>query len=143
MADFAEVLAAVDVAMEWNTLADYLRTTESAARDVVDGDSFAGAVLELLQRTGYWEGTCQQLLNRLVSDTAPRGWPETARAIAARLKRLSPALRAAGVEVDRREERSRDGAIYRLQLTQGARCLDCGKALPLKATDNGTRLHDR
>lgn len=141
MADFAEVLAAIDTAMQWTTLPDYLKATESAARDVVDGDSFAGAVVEFVQRQGYWEGTCLQLLNRLATDTPPRSWPETARAIAARLKRLSPALRASAVEVERREERSRDGALYRLQLIGGRPCDACHRPLPSRAAAANTTVH--
>lgn len=141
MADFAEVLAALDAATGWDTLGDYLTATRSAARDVVDGDSFAAAVVKLVHGLGYWEGTCLQLLTKLTTDGTPKGWPETARAIAARIKRLSPALRSAGLEVERKEERSRDGAIYRLSRIGGPACLGCGKPLPAAATDNGARLH--
>lgn len=141
MADFAEVLAALDAATGWSTLEDYLATTRSAARDVVEGDSFAAAVLKLVHGLGYWEGTCLQLLHKLTTDTTPKSWPETARAIAARIKRLSPALRAAGLEVERKEERSRDGAIYRLSRISGPACVACGRPLPAAAADNGARLH--
>jgi hypothetical protein len=141
MADFAEVLAALDASMGWDTLRDYTTATESAARDVVDGDSFAGAVVDLIHRLGYWEGTCQQLLSRLVTESTPKGWPETARAIAARLKRLSPALRAAAIEVDRKEERSREGAVYRLQRLGAPACLDCRKPLSRSAQDSALTVH--
>lgn len=141
MADFAEVLAAIDAATGWDTLRDYLAATRSTARDVVDGDSFAGAVVKFVHGLGYWEGTCLQLLTKLTTDGTPKGWPETARAIAARIKRLSPALRSAGLEVERREERSRDGALYRLQRLAGPHCLGCTRPLPANAAENGARLH--
>jgi hypothetical protein len=141
MADFAEVLAALDVVTGWTTLDDYMASTRSAARDVVDGDSFAGAVVKFVDARGYWEGTCQQLLSKLTTDGAQKGWPETARAIAARVKRLSPALRSAGIEVERREERSRDGAIYRLQRLNGRPCESCKRPLSIEDEKKSTLYH--
>lgn len=141
MADFAEVLAALDAHTGWSTLDDYMRASESAAHDVVDGDTFASAIVALVEKLGQWSGTCQELLEQVKGDEVPKGWPHTARAVASRLTRLSPALRASGVEVDRREERSNRGAIYDLTRTSGPRCVGCGKPLPAAAATTGATLH--
>src|SRR5690606_16066276 len=65
MADFANVLAAVDQVTGWSTLASYLAATDSAARDVVDADAFTTAVRNLALDRGIWSGTCMDLLGVL------------------------------------------------------------------------------
>ena len=61
------------------------------------------ALLALLDRAnGAWDGTTTDLLQAIrPPDKPPHGWPETARALAGRLKRLTPALAAGGVQLDR------------------------------------------
>lgn len=141
MADFAMVLAALDQSEDWDTLDDYIAATQSAARDVVDGDSFATALVDLVNRHGYWEGTCLELLTRLAPDSPPRGWPETPRGTAGRLSRLTPALLASNVEVERREERTRRGAVYILRLSNAPKCRGCQRPLPEHLSASGTTLH--
>jgi hypothetical protein len=105
MADFGRVLAALDLAdgADGCALCLYLAQAGRIAGEVLEADAVAVAVLSLLDRTaGQWEGTTGELLQAIrPADRLPHGWPETARALAGRLKRLTPALRAAGVEVER------------------------------------------
>lgn len=130
MADFATVLAALDQVTGWSTLTDYLATTIIAAHDVLDGDSFATAVVALVTAKGRWEGTCLQLLGMLGDDKTPRDWPATPRAVSARLMRLTPSLAAAdGIVVERRKERSNHGAIYVIRNDRARRCTSCGDEL--------------
>ncbi|MBU1249751.1 MAG: ATP-binding protein [Actinobacteria bacterium] len=133
MADFALVLAALDSATGWSTLPDYLAAAETAARDVVDGDTFATAVVELVSRAGHWEGTCLDLLEKVSGEKPPREWPGTPRAVAAKLARFTPALIAAGIDVHRREERTNRGAIYELSRLDAPACAACGRPLGINA----------
>lgn len=133
MADFAMVLAALDAHTGWSTLQDYLTAANGAARDVVEGDRFASAVVELALSSGYWQGTCKTLRELITPDRPPRGWPESSRAVAAKLKRFQPALLAAGVAVARRDSRTNQGAIYELHRTGAPECVTCRNPLGVSA----------
>jgi hypothetical protein len=146
MADFAEVLAALDAATGWTTLHDYMAAADSAARDVVDGDSFASAVVEHLRRVGYWEGRCIDLLhaleNDLPDDRRPRDWPRTAKAVQQKLVRTTQPLASSGVVVTRDHARSNRGAIYRLELrTERILCDVCHTPLDPTLAASGERTH--
>lgn len=141
MADFAQVLAALDTVTGWNTLADYLTASETAARDVVDGDSFATALVALVTARGEWEGTCSELLTQLDAGKHPMDWPKTPRGAAARLQRLTPALAAADIDVHRPQERSNRGHLYTLRSKSAALCEICGHVLARALTATGTTIH--
>ena len=110
MADFARVLAALDrvrpvgtsgTSGTSNALAHYLELTESVQANIVEDDPVAAAIAALVERVGTWEGTASQLLQRLEPpDPKPRSWPGSARAIGGQVRRIAPALRAIGIEVD-------------------------------------------
>jgi len=122
MADFARVLAALDDADGADGLALGLYRAQAGrvAGEVLEADAVAVAILSLLDRTGgQWEGTTAELLQAIrPADKFPHGWPETARALAGRLKRLTPALRAASVEVER--DRTGHERARRLTLRRAA-----------------------
>ena len=62
----------------------------------------------LIQREGFWQGNCTQLLNKLkggVFQTNLKGWPATGKGMSARLKRLLPALRHIGIDVEYKKRR--------------------------------------
>lgn len=101
MADFARLLAALDTVTGWTTLATYTAATDDVTDAVLDADPIAGALRALLagQAVG-WAGTAAELLQQITSDTAPKAWPRTPRALAGKVRRLAPALRAAGIDVD-------------------------------------------
>jgi len=105
MADFARVLAALDDADGADSCALRLYQAQAGriAGEVLEADAVGVAILALLDKTaGWWEGTTTELLQAVrPADKFPHGWPETARALTGRLKRLTPALRAANVEVER------------------------------------------
>ncbi|WP_403023144.1 hypothetical protein [Salinibacterium sp. GXW1014] len=133
MADFARVLAALDEVTGWSTLADYQAATTSAAQDVVDGNSFASAIVTLVRSTGRWEGTCADLLSALDDgERHPADWPKTARGVTALLQRLTPALAASDVEVYRHHARTNRGQAYTLSNTASASSRLCSRcSLPL------------
>ncbi len=117
MADFARVLAALDQ-VEGNagrSLTLYRGQGGRIAGEVVDSDPVASAIVELVERYETWKGTAGELLKAIEPDIPPRGWPESARAMAGQLRRLIPALRGVGVEVDY----ERAGRQRRRQYTVG------------------------
>jgi hypothetical protein len=101
MADFGRVLAALDLVLPGlDALPRYLAQRGRIAGDVLEADAVGAAVLTLLAgTTDEWTGTADELLKRIRPDNPGREWPRNPRALVARLKRLTPALRAAGIEV--------------------------------------------
>ncbi len=101
MADFARVLAALDDVTGWRTLAAYTAAGRDVTDAVLDADTLACAIRELMagQSVG-WTGTAAQLLEQLTPDVAPRGFPRSPRALSGQLRRLAPSLRATGLDVD-------------------------------------------
>lgn len=102
MADFARVLAALDVVTGWSTLSDYLRAREETAYSVIEGDAFVSAVLELAEREVIWTGSAGELLAAITPERPPRGWPATPQKAGGLLKRCVPALALAGIQVSER-----------------------------------------
>ncbi|MFZ3558365.1 MULTISPECIES: ATP-binding protein [unclassified Streptomyces] len=103
MADFARVLAAVDMVQGWQTLDSYKATARDAVADILDGEPFAQAVVALVDRAGA-DGltvTASELLERVAApDRLPKKWPKDPTRAGGQLKRLAPALRTIGIEVD-------------------------------------------
>ncbi|MFD8034686.1 ATP-binding protein [Streptomyces sp. NPDC059717] len=126
MADFARVLAAVDHVTGWNTQASYKATAADAVADVLDGEPFAQAVVELVDAAGP-EGlslTAAQILDSVAApEKLPKKWPKDATRAGGQLKRLAPALRTIGIEVDdsHRSTDRRRSRIYRITATEKRR----------------------
>lgn len=128
MADFARVLAALDRVRGWDTLGAYTAGARDVVADVIEGDPFGSALVELMRDRSEWTGTAGELLAALDAlqspddsdikprSTRPKGWPTTPRAAAGALKRVAPALRAMGIDV-RKGERSNRGQLYILTAT--------------------------
>lgn len=104
-------VAACEAALGWEEGAAarlferHARTTVEAA---TEADAVAEAVLDYLERHHTFEGNTQRLLrllNEQRTGRAPLEWPETPRALAARLKRALPGLRSRGVEHTRPDPR--------------------------------------
>ena len=117
MADFAEVLAAVDQIMDWETLPLYLETIARVSEDVVRGDPLPAALMEFVRRCpdGRWEGCAAELFDAIESYRPLRAaWPKAANQLSNALKRLMPDLRKAGLEVEKK--RTNKGGFISLQL---------------------------
>ena len=109
MADFALWATAAESAFGFPQgafISAYEGNRHEAVNDVLEGDPVATAISSLMGSVGghYWEGCCQDLLTCLAphvdeSTRKSRSWPQTPRAISARLRRLITALRGWGIEI--------------------------------------------
>jgi hypothetical protein len=101
MADFARVLAALDAACPELTggkaLGLFAGQRQRIARDVVESDAVALAVAGLMESQNSWMGTASELLEALTPEHPPKGWPQNARALVGRLRRVRPALGQTGI----------------------------------------------
>jgi len=112
MADFAEVIAAVDQVMHTDGLARYREQSRTSARDTLDVPFVAELVAEGRE---FVDTTSADLLAALTPSGAdwrrPKGWPKTARSLTGLLTRHAPALRAQGWQIDHDDARNKDGVI--------------------------------
>ncbi|MFE5199999.1 ATP-binding protein [Streptomyces sp. NPDC056601] len=135
MADFARILAAVDKVQGWTTMDSYRTSARDAVADVLDGEPFAQAVCQLVDRAGA-EGltlTASELLDRVPApDKLPKKWPKDATRAGGQLKRLAPALRTIGIEVDdsKRGPKPKKQRLYTLTATAERRYETASPASP-------------
>lgn len=135
MADFARVLAAVDRVCGWQTLTSYKASARDAVADVLDGEPFAQAVVTLVDRAGP-EGitlTASELLERVPTpERLPKKWPKDPTRAGGQLKRLAPALRTIGVEVDdsKRGPKPKKQRLYTLKASAERRYETASPASP-------------
>lgn len=126
MADFARVLAAVDQVRGWRTLESYKATAREAVADVLEGEPFAQAVVSLVDRSGPLgvTVTASELLERVPTpDKLPKKWPKDSTRAGGQLKRLAPALRTIGIEVDdsERQPKGNRSRLYKLTASESRR----------------------
>lgn len=102
MADFTRVLAAMDKSDKSDdpALPIYLGQHVRLAAEVIEADPVAGAIVALVQQQGEWCGTATELLAAIRPEHPSKGWPNTPQAMGGRLKRLIPALKLFGIEVE-------------------------------------------
>jgi hypothetical protein len=106
MADFAMLGVAAEQALGWprnSFVAAYGDNRQDAHTIALEESPIAKPLGKLLAE-GEWNGTAEQLLEaltRCVSDTVAKSrvWPKSPRALAGRLRRLAPNLKAAGITV--------------------------------------------
>jgi hypothetical protein len=99
MADFARVLAAMDAVLGTDALGAYTRQADRIADDVIESDPVGSRLASWAIERGEWSGSASDLLAAIQPADAGRDWPRTGRGMAARLKRLAPALELLGVRV--------------------------------------------
>jgi hypothetical protein len=108
MADFARWVTAAESALGWapgEAMAAYAKNRAAAHVLAIDSSPVALAVRGLLDGRDEWWGTATDLLAALTAQLdettrRDRGWPQTARALSGSLRRLSPDLRAVGIQVE-------------------------------------------
>ncbi|MFE0773311.1 hypothetical protein [Streptomyces sp. NPDC058861] len=104
MADFSEMLWALDQVTGWSTLATYSGAQEALIDDVIDGDELATAVLQWAlshEQPWTWEGPAARLMSILTPPPRAEDWPRTPAVLSGRLQRAAPALRRRGVDVQK------------------------------------------
>lgn len=118
LADFAELLHALDRVTGWHSL-DAFNGAQDALNDaVLDGHPVAGALREWTSSPSFplggWQGTMSELHRLLGSDG--RGladsWPKTSAVLSARIRQVAPALRARGIHVARTSSSNKHGKVY-------------------------------
>lgn len=119
MADFALWASACETALWpagtfWSA---YCTNRSEAAQSVLEADSIALLVRELVDQRTVWTGTCADLLEELsslLSDVTarPKGWPDSPRKLSGRLRRAAGPLRTMGIEI----EFNRDGSRTRSRI---------------------------
>ena len=102
MADFARVLAAVDIVLGTAGLKRYTDRAGTLAEDSLTGDPFVMAMAEQLPKETAFEGTSADLLGAISppdEKRLPKDWPASARAVTTLLKRQAPVMRKAEWQV--------------------------------------------
>ncbi|WP_222936414.1 ATP-binding protein [Streptomonospora sp. PA3] len=145
MADFARVLAAVDRVRGWRTLDTYKASARDAVADVLEGEPFAQAVVAMVRKAGA-DGvtlTAQQILDAVETpERLPKKWPRDSTRAGGYLKRLAPALRAIGIEVDdtQRQTTGNRSRLYRITaLESGCKTAPAAPTAPASGAEQGKR----
>lgn len=106
MADFALWAQACEGALwpQGTFWTAYTANRAVAVDDVIDADPVALALRTFVTLRTLWSGTATELLGLLAAQVGERAaqardWPDNARKFGNRLRRVAPALRAAGIEV--------------------------------------------
>ncbi|MBY6678337.1 ATP-binding protein [Rhodococcus sp. BP-332] len=111
MADFAQVLAAVDSICGTEGLERYLGKAALSAQDTLSADPFIERIL--LTITATFSGGATELLRRCqpeeISWRQPLVWPKNSRAVTGILRRNAPAMRSLGWGVEDDGGKNRDG----------------------------------
>ena len=101
LADFAKILAAIDIVQGWSTLPDFMALAREITEAVIEADPFADAVRALIHEKQNWAGTAARLLELLPPrEGAVKSWPRTPRGVSGHLRRVAPALRKHGVAIE-------------------------------------------
>jgi hypothetical protein len=131
MADFALWAAACESAF-WpaGTFEAAYRTNRDEAVDsVIDADPVASAIRTMMVGRSSWTGTASDLLVVLVRTAGERepkskGWPQTPRAVAGRLRRAVTFLRKIGIEVMFSREGQTRARMIQIVATDAASGID-------------------
>ena len=98
MADFALWATACECAFRPAGTIEtaYSNNRRDAIENMVDADSVAACVRELMVDRAQWTGSASDLLQ---AGTSRAGWPKSPRALAGRLRRAQTFLRTVGIEI--------------------------------------------
>jgi hypothetical protein len=121
MADFATWVTAAEPALGWPRgafMQAYGRNRGEVAAGTVDADPVSAAAQKLVEGRGEWQGSATELLEALgtiagEAITRGRSWPKTAHLLSGRLDRAAPALRTAGISLERDRKKTARRIILR------------------------------
>ena len=117
MADFAKWATAAETALGWERgafLAAYTGNREDGNDLVIESSPIGPSILALVADDGRWKGTAGELLAAMEGNEKNakairrNDWPGNAKAMAGRLRRIAPNLRAVGIDVVLNAPRGRD-----------------------------------
>ena len=110
MADFAKWVVAAEEALPWESgefIKAYSLNQEEASKSALETDVVASAIKEMLVARRTWKGTATEWLEELESGgyvreraANTRAWPQTAKAMGKKIKRIAPLLRDSGIFVE-------------------------------------------
>ena len=120
MADFAVWVTAAEESLGWQKgefLEIYKQKIQQCRATALDHDPVGDAIRRLMRRSAQWEGRMSDLLDALDHEveertTRRRSWPGGPQVLSSRLKKLTPSLRAAGIEVE--QGRNKNGSYVSL-----------------------------
>jgi hypothetical protein len=122
MADFARWSLAAEPALpqcEVKFLDAYRRNLGEGERVSLEESALVKPLQQLLS-TGAWTGQASELLEALAKSAGidltkkPEGWPRNGRALGSTLRRLSPALRNNGIQIEFPDKGGRAGRQYQV-----------------------------
>ncbi|MFI1103049.1 hypothetical protein [Streptomyces melanogenes] len=118
LADFAELLHALDRVTGWRSLDAFHATQDALNETVLDGHPVAAALREWAASPAFppgdWTGTMAELHRLLGSDGRglADGWPKTPAVLSARIRQVAPALRARGIHMARASGSNKHGKVW-------------------------------
>lgn len=116
MADFTEWVVASETAFGWPAgtfLSAYNKNRHDLNELSLESSVLAQPIKELVERYGVWQGTATELrdeISQFVDEETRKqknGWPKNARLLSGHLRRITPNLRAIGIEVNFRKSGER------------------------------------
>ena len=89
----------------------YATNRKEAVEDMVDADAVSAAIMKMTAEAARWNGTAENLLQRLpdyVDPASDREWPRSPRALRARLDRARTCLRRFNIEIRHTRDQDRN-----------------------------------
>jgi hypothetical protein len=133
MADFAKWVAAASPAFGWPERAfldAYVKNRRAATELGMDASPIAGLIRTMVDQKQQWTGTATKLLDELCkfageSEQRSRAWPKTPQTLSRQLRRLNPAFRMIGVEIESHREPNTGRRLITLKRTdqKGVTCV--------------------
>lgn len=86
-------------------MAAYVDNRNEAVDRTIEADLVATAILKLMKQEKQWRSSCERLLSKLeevsgYSYIKPKTWPLKPNTLSNHIKRVMPALKTKGIEVD-------------------------------------------
>ncbi|WP_438488074.1 hypothetical protein [Streptomyces sp. S186] len=123
LADFAELLHALDRVTGWRSLDTFNRAQDTLNDAVLDGHPVAAALRTWTTSPTFpvdgWSGTMTDL-HDLLSDRGgkfTKGWPQTPAILSARIRQVAPGLRSRGIHVGRTSGSNKNGKLWAVTYT--------------------------
>ena len=142
--DFMKWVIAAEPVLPWEAgrFAEiYLENQQAVIEAANDNSSFTNAIVEFMNHRDQWRGSPTELLevlNRTVSEEIQRSraWPNMPEAVGTTLNRISPNLRAVGVDVARGRSNGKRFLNFR-KMSAAEIALNSGEDIPEETPATG------